>query len=48
MKCCICEKPITDYGNNPQPIKKEGRFCDICNMTIVIPSRMKYLHDYEG
>ncbi len=48
MKCCICEKPITDYGNNPQPIKKEGRCCDICNMTIVIPSRMKYLHDYEG
>lgn len=48
MKCCICEKPITDYGNNPQPIKKEGRCCDQCNMTIVIPSRMKYLHDYEG
>ena len=47
MKCCICEKPITDYGNNPQPIKKEGRCCDICNITIVIPSRMKYLHDYE-
>tara|TARA_B100001248_G_C27218277_1_gene379044 strand:- start:290 stop:436 length:147 start_codon:yes stop_codon:yes gene_type:complete len=48
MKCVICNQNIEGYGNNPKPIKEEGRCCDACNITVVIPSRMKYLHDYEG
>ncbi len=51
MKCCICkgeiEKKFTpdgklywDSGNNAQPIK-DGRCCDICNATKVIPERLK-------
>ena len=47
MKCVICNENIEGYGNNPQPIKEEGRCCDRCNITVVIPSRMKYLFDYE-
>tara|TARA_A100001201_G_scaffold141712_2_gene137834 strand:- start:2473 stop:2619 length:147 start_codon:yes stop_codon:yes gene_type:complete len=47
MKCVICNENIEGYGNNPKPIKEEGRCCDRCNITVVIPSRMKYLFDYE-
>jgi len=38
-KCCFCKKPITDYGNNPAPVKESGRCCDKCNRNIVIPAR---------
>jgi hypothetical protein len=45
MKCCICKKEIEkigswDQGNNAQPLK-EGRCCDNCNMTRVLPERMR-------
>jgi hypothetical protein len=50
MKCCICkgeiEKQYTeegemfwDQGNNAQPID-DGRCCNECNATIVIPARL--------
>lgn len=46
MKCCLCKKEIDEtntfmsYGNNAQPLA-DGRCCDICNITKVIPERMK-------
>lgn len=41
LKCCICGKEIHGHGNNPYPVKDEGRCCAECNVTIVIPERIK-------
>jgi len=51
MKCCICDKeielkkrpdgePYWELGNSALPVK-EGRCCDYCNWTVVIPLRME-------
>ena len=41
MECSICGEEIQDWvGNNPQPVSN-GRCCNNCNMTIVIPARIK-------
>lgn len=40
MKCCICGKKFVEFGNNPYPVKSEGRCCDECNTTYVIPARL--------
>lgn len=45
MKCCLCRKEIEvvgtwKEGNNAQPLK-EGRCCDKCDITKVIPERLK-------
>lgn len=37
--CPICGKRFKGYGNNPRPVKKEGRCCDECNRNVVIPAR---------
>ena len=37
--CCICGKRFKGYGNNPDPVKEEGRCCDECNIKVVIPAR---------
>ena len=34
-KCCICDKEFEGYGNNPDPITKEGRCCDECNKKVI-------------
>jgi len=42
--CIICGGEIADdWGHNPEPIKEynEGRCCDTCNFTIVIPERIR-------
>lgn len=39
LKCCICGQTMLDHGNNPFPIKSEGRCCDSCNRKFVIPMR---------
>jgi hypothetical protein len=39
MKCCFCKKDVGEYGNNAQPVM-DGRCCDSCNETIVIPIRI--------
>lgn len=44
-KCVICGKPISGYGNNPYPVKKDGRCCDECNWKVVIPARLKNLKE---
>jgi hypothetical protein len=44
MKCCICEMEIDngmDY-HNPAPLGKSGDVCcTYCNITKVIPARLK-------
>ena len=40
QKCCICKKYFVGYGNNPAPVKHEGRCCDACNTSRVIPTRI--------
>ena len=37
--CCICGKEVKEYGNDPWPIKKEGRCCSYCNWTVVLRER---------
>jgi hypothetical protein len=50
MECSICKETIEkhvdpkgkvywDQGNNAEPIN-DGRCCDKCNMTVVIPARL--------
>lgn len=43
--CVLCGKHIDGYGNNPAPLADEGKCCDECNSTKVIPARMKVLRD---
>lgn len=40
-KCVICDKPSMGHGNNPEPVRQysEGRCCDICDWTKVLPAR---------
>jgi len=45
MKCSICGLPIEpeklsgwDQGNNAEPVN-DGRCCNDCNATVVIPRR---------
>ena len=46
MDCSICKEPIevTSYGwaegSNAEPIN-DGRCCDTCDMTKVLPARME-------
>ena len=39
--CCICGEPYEGYGNNPWPVKDEGRCCDACNLRFVIQARLE-------
>jgi ribosomal protein S13 len=42
-KCDICGKEFEGYGNNPAPL--DGKICcDKCNVTYVIPARLKKLN----
>jgi len=41
--CCLCDKEYTGYGNNPAPVAEEGRCCDECNTTQVVPARLAYV-----
>ena len=40
LVCPICGKTFIGYGNNPYPVAKDGRCCDECNITSVIPMRL--------
>lgn len=47
MKCSICFKVIDNKngwadGNNAQPVNN-GRCCDHCNLTVVIPARINMI-----
>ncbi len=38
--CCICGKSFMGWGNNPNPVKKDGVCCDECNQTYVLTARL--------
>lgn len=38
--CCLCGCSYEGYGNNAWPVK-DGRCCDVCNATKVIPARIR-------
>ena len=40
VKCVLCGEQIVGYGNNAEPLKK-GYCCDYCNISKVIPERLK-------
>ena len=40
--CVICEEPIEGYGHNARPYA-EGRCCDVCNVSWVIPMRIRLM-----
>jgi hypothetical protein len=42
-ECVICDKMITDdaFGNNPFPVKEDGRCCSKCNTETVVPARVR-------
>lgn len=41
--CVICKGLIVGYGNNPEPVVRysDGRCCDKCNASVVVPERMR-------
>ena len=40
--CSICSLEYTRCGHNAQPVNN-GRCCDKCNMTVVVPKRLENL-----
>ena len=38
-KCSICGNRYLGFGNNAKPVN-EGRCCDTCNLTQVVPMRL--------
>ena len=42
MKCKICNETIFGHGHNAQPVAN-GRCCEVCNTTKVLPARMKLM-----
>lgn len=43
--CSICRQKYFGYGNHAEPING-GRCCDVCNATLVIPTRIVLI--YKG
>ena len=43
--CCICGKEFTGWGNNPYPIKEDGECCRVCNISVVLPRRIKLMNE---
>ena len=47
MDCAICGNKIQptsygwDEGNNAEPVVMDGRCCDVCDMTVVLPARLE-------
>jgi len=46
LVCSICHEKFTEYGNNAQPVN-DGRCCDACNSSIVVPIRLKRMYAAE-
>ena len=43
--CSICGEKYDRWGNNAEPVIEDGRCCDHCNWTVVIPARAR---EYEA
>lgn len=41
--CCLCGEKQIGYGNNPFPASQSGLCCNNCNISIVIPMRIRLL-----
>ncbi len=45
--CCLCKEHSIgwgskgQYGNNPSPLQDKGECCNNCNLSKVIPARLK-------
>jgi hypothetical protein len=39
-RCSICGRTYTGWGHNAQPVN-DGCCCDECNVTIVLPRRIR-------
>ena len=39
-ECCFCKNLCGEWGNNPYPLKENGRCCDECNQDLVIIARI--------
>lgn len=35
-KCCICSNNFTGFGNNAEPVVKNGICCDSCNTDVLM------------
>lgn len=47
-RCCLCGKMFTGYPNNPYPLSDVGVCCRTCNMTKVVPERLRIIKEREG
>lgn len=45
---CLCGRLCSGWGNNPDPLKDEGRCCDQCNTEKVIPARIALMQGAEN
>ena len=57
LQCDLCPRDIDihrdpdtgkaywNLGHNAYPVSEEGRCCDICNATKVIPARLKAIRE---
>ena len=45
--CCLCGHKFEGYGNNAEPLVEYGICCDTCNVTKVIPARIKLIKASE-
>ena len=46
--CVLCGESFKGHGNNPAPLKDNGKCCDECNKRKVIPARIKALKEKKG
>ena len=44
MKCVICGKEISGYGNNAEPVAT-GNCCDDCNYDVVVLARIRQIYE---
>ena len=47
LKCVICGNEFRGYGNRADPVAK-GYCCDVCNMKVVVPERIKQSYKPKG
>ena len=48
--CCFCGQEFYGFGNNPWPANSDvnARCCDHCNMTVVLPARIKQMTEKQS